>query len=153
MKNAALVLLVGGLLVQVGCVNRRLTIRSNPPGAYVYVDNQPIGYTPVSTHFNYYGTREIRLERDGFETLRVRQKFTPPWYQIPPLDLISENFWPRETRDERVLDFQMQPRDMLAGRTLRDRADALRANSRQGVVTPLLNPLNAPGTLPAPVTP
>ncbi|MCH7729332.1 MAG: PEGA domain-containing protein [Planctomycetes bacterium] len=149
MKHAALALLPLLLLVQVGCVNRRLTIRSNPPGAFVYVDNQPIGYTPVSTYFNYYGTREIRLEKDGFETLKVKQRFAPPWYQYPPFDLISENFWPRETRDERVLEFQLKGRDMLAGRTLKDRADAMRANTRQGVSTPIFNPAAQPLPPPA----
>ena len=52
-----------------GCVQRRMTIRSSPPGAMVYVDNQEIGTTPVSTGFTYYGTREFRLVKDGYETL------------------------------------------------------------------------------------
>ena len=29
-----------------GCVERRMTIRSNPPGALVYVDDYEIGITP-----------------------------------------------------------------------------------------------------------
>ena len=34
-----------------GCVHRRLTVRSNPPGAAVYVDNQEIGTTPVTANY------------------------------------------------------------------------------------------------------
>ena len=32
-----------------GCVRRRMTVRSNPPGAVVFVDDQEIGTTPAST--------------------------------------------------------------------------------------------------------
>ena len=67
-----------------GCVQRRMTIRSNPPGALVYVDDYQIGTTPVSNDFVYYGTRKIRLVKDGYETLTVRQPFPIPWYEVFP---------------------------------------------------------------------
>ncbi len=79
-----------------GCVRRRMTIRSNPPGAMVYVDDQQIGLTPVSTEFTYYGTRKIRLVKDQFETMTTYHTFAAPWYQLPPLDFVTENFWGRE---------------------------------------------------------
>jgi hypothetical protein len=50
-----------------------MLLRSNPPGATVYVDNQLIGVTPCATDFTYYGTREVRLVKPGFETLTVNQ--------------------------------------------------------------------------------
>ena len=34
-----------------GCVQRRMTVRSNPPGALVYVDDYQIGTTPVSVEW------------------------------------------------------------------------------------------------------
>ena len=37
-----------------GCVRKRMTVRTNPSGAMVYIDKQPIGLTPVSTSFTYY---------------------------------------------------------------------------------------------------
>ena len=73
------------------------------------VDDQPIGQTPVSTGFTYYGTRKIQLVKDNFETLTVKQTFNPPWYELPVVEFISENLWPWELRDERVVDFQMIP--------------------------------------------
>ncbi len=103
----ACMLLVG--LAAMGCVQRRMTIRSSPPGALVYVDDYQIGTTPVSTDFIYYGTRKIRLVKDGYETLTVRQPFPLPWYQVFPLDFVSENLWPGEIRDERVVDLAMAP--------------------------------------------
>ena len=54
-------------LPSTGCVRRRLNVRTNPPGALVYVDNQQIGTTPCSVDFIYYGTREIRLVKPGFD--------------------------------------------------------------------------------------
>ena len=101
-------LLAASLLPTAGCVQRRMTIRSNPPGALVYVDDYQIGTTPVSTDFIYYGTRKIRLVKDGYETLTVRQPFPIPWYEIFPLDFVTENLWPWEIRDERVVDLAMK---------------------------------------------
>jgi len=92
-----------------GCVQRRMTIRSNPPGALVYVDDYQLGTTPVSHDFVYYGTRKIRLVKDGYETLTVRQPFPIPWYEYFPLDFVSENLIPWEIRDERVVDLAMAP--------------------------------------------
>lgn len=132
-----------------GCVRRRLTIRSNPPGALVYVDNQEIGFTPVSTPYVYYGTRNIRLVKDGYETLSVKQKFKAPLYEIPPIDFVSENLWPGELRDERTLDFQLVPQQIVPTERLLERAQGMRGNVQQGSITPLLNPAPAAGAAPA----
>jgi hypothetical protein len=47
--------------------------------------------------------------KDGYETLTVRQPFPVPWYEIFPLDFVTENLIPWEVRDERVVDLAMQP--------------------------------------------
>lgn len=135
-----------------GCVRRRLTIRSNPPGAHVFVNDQEIGFTPVSTPFIYYGTRTIRLERDGFETLTVNQNFNPTWYEIPPLDFFSETLYPGELRDERVLDFQLIPAQVVQQQDLLNRAEGLRGSASQGQAIPLAFPagFNAPPNMPQP---
>ena len=119
-----------------GCVQRRMTIRSNPPGALVYVDNYEIGTTPVSTHFIYYGTREIRLVKDGYETLTVMQKFPTPWYEYPPLDFIAENLVSGEIRDQRDLTFQLRPQMVVPTEHLMDRAERLRSGSMTGAGFP-----------------
>ena len=115
-------------------VRRRLTITSNPPGAVVFVDDREIGITPVSTSFTYYGTRKIQLVLEGFETLTVKRTFSPPWYQWPVVDFISENMIRRELRDERVVDFRMVPQRIVPSDQLLLRAQRLRDRSRQGVV-------------------
>ena len=70
-----------------------------PPGALVYVDNYEIGTTPVSTDYIYYGTRRIRLVKDGYATLDIKQWIPPPWYEIIGIDFVSENLVPAEIRD------------------------------------------------------
>lgn len=134
LRHVLILIGVAGILLQTGCMQRRFLIRSNPEGALVTIDHQPVGHTPIATPFTYYGTREIELEKDGYETVKVKQTFNPKWYQIPPLDFISDNFWPRELRDDRVVDFQMQPKASVNESHLIDRANELRANSQRGTV-------------------
>jgi hypothetical protein len=119
-------------LGQNGCVQRRMLIRSNPPGATVYVDDYEIGTTPVAAGFIYYGTRKIRLVKDGYETLTVMQPMSPPWYEIPPLDLVSENFVPGELRDFRCLSFNLRPQQVVPSGQLLDRAEQLRRSMPAG---------------------
>lgn len=114
-----------------GCVQRRMTINSNPPGTMVYIDNYEIGTTPVSTDYVYYGMREFRLVRDGYETMKVRRFVTPPWYEIFPLDFIAENVIPWEIRDERNYDFEMTPQLVVPTQQLLTRAEELRSTSQQ----------------------
>jgi hypothetical protein len=144
-----------------GCVQRRMTIRSNPPGALVYVDDYQIGTTPVSHDFVYYGTRKIRLVKDGYETLTVRQPFPIPWYEIFPLDFVTENLIPWEVRDERVVDLAMTPAsstppEMVVARAEQARlaAGSLPAAPAAAVVVPATPraapPLPPPQPLPVP---
>ncbi|MFM7070774.1 MAG: PEGA domain-containing protein [Planctomycetota bacterium] len=127
-----------------GCVKRRLTVRSNPPGARVLIDDQEIGVTPVSTSFTYYASRKIQLIKDGFEPLTVLSPFSAPWYEIPPLDLFSENFAGREIRDERAVEFQLVPQQLVPEEVLLGRAEQLRGQARQGYAVPLMAPPPSP---------
>ncbi len=132
-------LVLGACLMTSGCVRRRMTIRSNPSGALVFVDDQRIGVTPVSTAFTYYGTRKIQLFKDGLEPQLVKHRFTAPWYQLPVLDFIFENLWPFEIRDERFVEVQMAPLQVVPTEQLVGRANALRNSSRLGLLTPMPN--------------
>ena len=123
------------VLASCGCVRRRMTVRTSPPGATISVDNQVIGTSKAATSFTYYGTREIRIEKDGFRTETIRRKFHPPWYQFPGLDFITETLWPGEIRDERIIDVQLVPRELESTDQVVGRADALRTQSRAGVIT------------------
>lgn len=132
-----------------GCVQRRMTVRTNVPGAQVYVDNYEVGRTPVSTDFIYYGDRTIRLVKDGYETQTVTQPVNAPWYQWPGLDFFAENLWPFEIRDERQFDYQMQPQYVVPTDTLLTRAEDLR-RSNVAVVPAAVPVSTAPQGISAP---
>lgn len=135
-------------IVASGCVRRRMLVCSNPPGALVYVDNVEVGTTPCAVNYTYYGTREIRLVKDGYETLTVNQPFPTPWYEIPPLDLVSETMVPYEIRDERQVTYNLLPQMMVPGEQLLSRAEQLRRSTHGGRNIPLFAPDPASGTQP-----
>ena len=144
--SARWLVLVVLCLLQLGCVTRRLTVRSNPPGAMVYIDDYEIGPTPVSVPYTYYGTRKIVLVKDGFETLTVMQNIPAPWDEWFPLDFISENVVPVEIRDQRTVDYNLVPKLMLPRESVRARGEELRLQT-QGSAT--MAPASAiPGELP-----
>ncbi|HSG69044.1 MAG TPA: PEGA domain-containing protein [Planctomycetaceae bacterium] len=94
--------------VESGCVHRRMTIESNPPGALVLVDGKERGYTPVSLDFTYYGTREVTLIKDGYETQTFPAKLQTPWYQVIPLDFFSDNFSPTQITNRHRFVYELQ---------------------------------------------
>jgi len=129
-----------------------MTIRSNPPGAVVYVDDYEIGTTPVSANFTYYGTRRIRLVKNGYETLTVMQPVSVPWYQFFPLDFVSENMVPGKVRDNRTFDYQLVPQRVVPSEELVGRAEGLRRQTRgSGVVQS--SSATSGGTAPWPTAP
>ena len=135
-KNMTFCLSIGIIsLCFSGCVQRRLQIRSQPEGALVSVDRQPVGSTPVSVPYTYHGTREIQLEKDGFKTVRVEQNIRPAWFDRFPVSLISNNFAFREIRDDRVFDFAMEPKEPVNESMLYDRANDMRRNIQRGTLT------------------
>lgn len=127
------------LLGTTGCVQRRFIVNSQPEGAAVTIDQQPVGRTPLAIPFTYTGTREFKLEKDGYQTIKVQENIKPNWYESFPISLVTENFWPREIRDNRQLEFQMQPRTQVQENLLLDRANELRGNVQRGMVTSSIN--------------
>lgn len=136
LSRAAVLVVLAAAVCFCGCVRRRLTVRTNPPGAMVYVDNQAIGRSPISTDFTYYGTREIRMVKAGYETLTVNQPIPTPWYQVPGVDFFSENLLPFRVRDNRVVNFNMTPQPMIPPDELIGRGEQLRAAANAPIVTP-----------------
>ena len=118
-----------------GCLRRRMTINSNPPGAVVYVDEQRIGRTPVSTDFTYYGTRNIRLEMEDYETLHVQQPVAHPWYELPPFDFFSETFTPGEVKDQHTFTYNMTPKMLESDERILERANQLAEEASRSVNT------------------
>lgn len=96
------------------------------------LDGKELGYTPVSTDFTYYGTREVTLIKDGYETLTIDQPVTTPWYQVFPLDFFSDNLLGYNGRDKRDYAYQLQPKMRIPQPNLIDRADTQRSEAHMG---------------------
>lgn len=148
--KALLVLLV--LASASGCVRRRLNLQTNPPGAMVYVDNQLVGTTPCSMDFTYYGTRELRFLKPGYETLTVNQPIPAPWWQVPPLDFFTDNFALHKIRDNRSVSYNLEPQMMIPSSEIIRRGEELRSRTMTGTVLPTSGEVPVP-PLPVPSTP
>lgn len=119
-----------GALVLGGCVSRRMTIVSDPPGALVMLEGREIGYTPVSVDFTHYGTREFTLIKDGYETLTVQQRVPAPWYQWPGIDFFADNFTPGHVTDRHLFRYALQPQRLAPNQELLQRGEMLRGEAR-----------------------
>lgn len=125
-----------------GCVTRSLTIDSEPPGAMVYLDDEPIGETPVTTSFTYYGTRKITLEKTDpegrllFKRRIIFEKIKRPYYQIFPLSFFSELVIPANIKDEHYLKYRLELSQVTPWEELRkqvlENAEELRDRYKEG---------------------
>jgi hypothetical protein len=125
--GVALALAAAGLS---GCVERRYVIETDPPGALVLVNGQPLGTSPVDGYFIYYGTYNFTLIKDGYQTKQVSQQISPPWYQWPVVDFVSENLYPGKLEDVRRFRYGLEPGVQVNTQELLNNADALRDRSR-----------------------
>src|SRR5262249_1703468 len=98
----------------------------------VLVDGDEIGYTPASADFTYYGTREITLIKDGYETLTVQQPLRKPWYQWPVIEFFADNLTPGHVTDRQAFNYQMQPQQMVPNQDLLRRGERLGGEARVG---------------------
>ncbi|MFQ5862809.1 MAG: PEGA domain-containing protein [Candidatus Brocadiales bacterium] len=95
-------------------MTRTLTIRTDPPGAQVFVDDELIGESPVEMEFVHYGVRKIVIEKrdyDGklvYERETVYARISPPYYQVFPIDFFTDVVVPIDIKDERVLRFKLR---------------------------------------------
>ena len=132
LRTAAVFALAGLLATgSTGCVRRRYTIRSDPPGALVTVNGEEIGRAPVSRSFVFYADREITLQLDGYETQRVIQPMPAPWYDNLLTEFISECVVPVTIRDDREYTYRMSPTVVPKLDDLQARGEALRADAKK----------------------
>lgn len=90
-----------------GCVERTLTITSEPSGAIVYISHVEKGRTPLTIPFLWYNDYDIELRREGgYETLKTHACLNVPPYEVPPVDLLSE-LAPWTYKDNRYLHFTL----------------------------------------------
>jgi hypothetical protein len=100
---------IGVLALLPGCVDRKIRITSEPPGARVWLNDTEIGLTPTEADFKFYGRYDVRLEKDGFEPLWTDKKAYAPVWQWPGLDLAADLI-PARFDDVIEWHFDLEPR-------------------------------------------
>lgn len=131
-RSGAVFLVVGATLLVAGCVERRMTVRTDPPGALVEIDGTPIGFSPASMSFTYYAPRKIKITHDDYETLTVIQDVPPPWWDNWLTEFFTENLWPFTLRDERVFHYVLEPRKAHSTESILRRAEEVRQQAHLG---------------------
>ena len=106
----AAVLVVAAVMSAVGCVERKMLIRSEPAGAPVWLDEAYVGVTPLEHPFAHYGARRVRVGpiRDENDKIRYMEQervvdIEPPWYEKFPIDFFFEVIYPKQLVDEHEL--------------------------------------------------
>jgi hypothetical protein len=101
-------LLIAAAAPLAGCLERTITVRTEPPGAIVWLNDQEIGRSPVTTAFTFYGKYELRIRKEGYEPLITSRNAVAPWYEYPGIDLVTEAVPARITK-KIVWDFALTP--------------------------------------------
>jgi hypothetical protein len=130
MKKCNLLLLVvlclGGSVLPVGCVERRLTINTKPQGALVLLNDEEIGQSPTTVPFNWYGDYWVRISKEGYETLDTHRKLKGPWYDAFPFDFFAQIVNPYRTIDSYEWTFELAPRQQPTPEALIQQAQQLK---------------------------
>jgi len=131
MRKARLAVSMGLMAVALAacpaCVLKTIGIRSDPPGATVYLDGLEVGQTPVDNiTFDFYGTREIVVDKPGYLCERRMVKIAAPWFCVFPIDIVTELLMPWEIYDRRYYYFPMKPAVRMDKATLLRHADETR---------------------------
>ncbi|MDE2507909.1 MAG: PEGA domain-containing protein [Planctomycetota bacterium] len=129
-RRTAIVLFLASVGLACGCVERRYTIRTDPPGAQVIVNGESLGPAPASHNFYYYGDREITLILDGYETKTLIQPINAPWWDNYLTEFFSENMVPWVIRDEQEFTYKLEPARVPTQDEVTSRADALRSEAQ-----------------------
>jgi hypothetical protein len=92
-----------------GCVERTITVRSDPPGALVYLDDVERGETPCTFPFNFHGSQSLVLRKDNYEITKQVIDVKAPLYSVFPLDIFFDLLCPFTIKENHAYDVVLQP--------------------------------------------
>lgn len=120
---------LGAAVSLAGCVERTISITSDPSGALVFLNDEEIGRTPCEAAFLHYGTYDVRIVKDGYEPYMGPAEAKVPLYDLPGPDLVAA-FLPVRLRSRVEWHFTLLPvQDDEAA--MIDRARQLRSRMEQ----------------------
>ena len=123
----ALVLLgLAATALLAGCVERRLTINTRPQDALVVLNDEEIGQSPVTVPFNWYGDYNVRISKEGYETLKTHRRLKSPWYDKFPWDFFAQIVSPKRIVDSYEWTFELAPKEQPDREELIRRAGQLK---------------------------
>jgi len=73
-----------------GCVERTVSITSDPPGARVWMNDREVGTTPCVVGINDYGTYDVRIVKEGYAADWNGRSVDMPLWDAPGPDLVGE---------------------------------------------------------------
>jgi len=91
-----------------GCLERTITITSEPPDAIVWLNDVEVGRTPLKTGFTFYGDYDVRLRKEGYEPVQTHRETDTPIYEFAPIDLAA-TAWPGRIKTDLVWHFDLVP--------------------------------------------
>jgi hypothetical protein len=93
-----------------GCVERKMVLRTDPAGALVSLEDEPLGAaTPVEVPFEFDGVRRVTLSAPGHQVLETQAALEARWHDYFPLDFVAEFLWPGTIEDVQVFEYRMEP--------------------------------------------
>lgn len=131
LKWTGCLFLLSAILLTVGCVERRLTIHTEPPDAVVWLNDEEIGTTPVTVGFNWYGDYKVRIEKNGYQILDTHRDLPRPAEDYFPLDFFAEVLWPGTIRRDTAWTFTLHPAENPSARQLIEQADQFKKEADQ----------------------
>ncbi len=135
------------LLVALGCLGgcvmkHSLTIDTEPQGATIWVnDEKQPGLTPVTIPFTYYGGFDVRVEKEGYQSVATRLNVATELDGYPVVDLPLEILGGHK-RFRRVVALTALPEglDPESAKAIVGGARAFRAETHRAIKEP-----NTPG--------
>ncbi len=109
-----------------GCVERKLTINTEPQGAIVVLNDEEIGTSPVTASFEWYGDYNVRISKEGFETLKTHRKLKGPWYDKFPFDFFAQLIYPGRIVNSYEWTFELDPQQQPTREELIRNAEELK---------------------------
>jgi hypothetical protein len=129
MARVSRLILLATLLAAAGCVERKLTINTNPAGAQVFLNDEEIGVSPVTASFNWYGDYNITIRKQGRETLQTHRKLQAPWYDLFPFDFLTQILYPGRIVDSREWSFELAPQKEIGRQELIKAAEQVKGQT------------------------
>jgi hypothetical protein len=125
------VILLVILFAAVGCVERKLTINTNPAGAQVFLNDEEIGTSPVTTSFNWYGDYNVTIRKEGCVTLQTHRKLQSPWFDLFPFDFAAQVLYPGRIVDSHEWSFDLEPQKEIGRQELIKAAEYIKSQAAQ----------------------